>query len=332
MNLDRQRFRLGLMFRVQYAPELVPDYARRAEAAGFDELWLAEDCFFSGGISAAATALACTQKLTVGLGLMPAVVRNPVFVAMEIATLCRLYPGRFLPAFGHGIGSWMQQIGAFPKSQLNALEEVTTTVKRLLTGEKFDFHGQHVHLEKVQLLLPPTHLPPISLGVTGPKSLALAGRVADGVIIPEFWAPVHIKWARERINTGKNEAGRTDPHQLVVYSLCSVDSDPRRARHRARPVIASMIASGFIHRQLELLGLNSEVERIMAGGGQERLEAEMPDRWIEQFGIVGTPDECVQAIERLVEVGSDSVVLVPLPGQDHHTLDIFSQELLPRLG
>jgi alkanesulfonate monooxygenase SsuD/methylene tetrahydromethanopterin reductase-like flavin-dependent oxidoreductase (luciferase family) len=126
---------LGVMFRREYAPENLPAFARRAEEAGFDELWLVEDNLYGGGISSAATALAVTDAISVGVGIMPAVVRNPVFAAMEIATLSRLYPGRILPGLGHGVASWMRQIGAFPRSQLKALEEVTIAIRELLAGE-----------------------------------------------------------------------------------------------------------------------------------------------------------------------------------------------------
>ena len=112
--------KIGIMFRREHRPEALPDFARRVEEVGFDELWVVEDCFYGSGIASAATALACTHSITVGLGIMPAVVRNPVFAAMEIATLARLYPGRFLPGLGHGVAEWMHQIGAFPKSQLKS--------------------------------------------------------------------------------------------------------------------------------------------------------------------------------------------------------------------
>lgn len=116
------------MFRREHFPEALPDFARKVEEVGFDGLWVVEDCFYGSGIASAATALACTNSIMVGLGIMPAVVRNPVFSAMEISTLARLYPGRFLPGLGHGVAEWMHQIGAFPKSQLRALEEVTVTI------------------------------------------------------------------------------------------------------------------------------------------------------------------------------------------------------------
>ena len=167
---SEQEPNLGIMFRREHPPEHLHQFARRAEAAGFDELWLVEDCFYAGGIALAATALACTESIKVGLGIMPAVARNPVFTAMEIATLARLFPGRFLPGVGHGVAGWMRQIGAFPQSQMRALEEVTVSVGRLLAGEEVTVNGSEVHLDEAALVHPPEQVLPLSLGVRGPKS------------------------------------------------------------------------------------------------------------------------------------------------------------------
>jgi len=227
---NRNDYDLGIMFRREHAPESLPDFARKAEEAGFDELWVVEDCFYGSGIASAATALACTDSITVGLGIMPAVVRNPVFAAMELATLARLYPGRFLPGLGHGVASWMRQIGAFPKSQLKALEEVTVAIRALLTGEQLTFKGQHVQLDQAQLVYPPDQIPPISLGVAGPKSLALSGRVADGTILAEYSAPKYVSWAREQIARGKLEAGHDREHRLTLITFACAASATATAR------------------------------------------------------------------------------------------------------
>src|SRR5512147_1561363 len=106
---------LGVIFHPRFPPETLIDYARRAENAGFNELWLWDDCFLPGAFTAAAIALSATHTLKVGIGLLPAPVYNPLFAAMEITTLARAFPDRFIPGFGHGVGSWMTQIGAAAK-------------------------------------------------------------------------------------------------------------------------------------------------------------------------------------------------------------------------
>ena len=165
----KRGFDLGVMFRREHAPEDLPDFARRAEEAGFDELWVVEDCFYASGIASAAVALACTDSIRVGLGIMPAVVRNPVFAAMEVATLARLFPGRFLPGIGHGVARWMRQVGAFPRSQLQALEEVTLRLETMIW-----MMGGNLQLE----LNPPGQasakgpwIPKVSYGVFNPTGI-----------------------------------------------------------------------------------------------------------------------------------------------------------------
>jgi len=320
-----KNFNLGIMYRREHAPENLPDFARKAEEIGFDELWVVEDCFYTSGIASAATALACTDSIRVGLGIMPSVVRNPVFTAMEIATLSRLYPNRFTPGIGHGMAGWMRQIGAFPKSQLKALEEVTVVVRGLLAGECITFDGKQIQLNQAELVHPPDQIPPISLGVRGPKSLEISGRVADGTILAEFSSPAYITWAREQIKRGMQEAGHLHDHHLTVFAFTCAGTTISSARKQMRPIITSAIASGGIDTQLAPLGILPQVQELLKMGGKEKLEAEMPDEMIDALAIVGTPEDWDLAIYGLVEAGVNSVVLVPLPDKGLDELDVFAR-------
>jgi alkanesulfonate monooxygenase SsuD/methylene tetrahydromethanopterin reductase-like flavin-dependent oxidoreductase (luciferase family) len=66
----------------------------------------------------------------------------------------------------------------------------------------------------------------------------------------------------------------------------------------------------------------------MKSGSPEHLEAAIPDAWIDQLAIAGTPEEWRIAIRRLVEVGANTVVLVPLPDKGLDELDVFARHLL----
>ena len=104
-----------------------------------------------------------------------------------------------------------------------------------------------------------------------------------------------------------------------------------KARQQLRPLVAAAIASGKINAQILPMGILPSVKEMMANGGLEHLEAEMPDEWIELLNICGNPEDCVQAIGRLVDAGADTVVLAPLPGEGWDELRIFSDRLLPLL-
>ncbi|MCA9884404.1 MAG: LLM class flavin-dependent oxidoreductase [Anaerolineae bacterium] len=321
-------FDIGIMFRCQNPPEQLVTFVQQVETAGFDEVWIVEDCFFAGGIASVATALSHTESITVGLGILPAVVRNAAFVAMELSALLRLFPGRFLPGFGHGVGVWMKQAGAFPPSQLAALEEVTTVVRRLLAGETVTFNGQTVNLDAVKLDFPPAEVPIISLGVRGPKSLQLAGRVTKGTLLAEFASPEYVAWAREQIKLGQEAASKAnEPHRLTVYAFCVVDEDREAAFAKVRPSIAGAIANRHMDFYLEPLGLLDAANKL-AEGGREYVERHLPDEWISKLAVVGTPQECKASIEALADAGADSIVLVPLEPDDR-ALQTYMQLLLP---
>lgn len=110
--------RIGAIFTPYSPPEALRDAALSAEAEGVAELWLWEDCFRESAFAAASAVLAWTQGLRVGIGVAPIPLRNVASTAMEIATIERLFPGRLIPGVGHGVLSWMAQVGARAASPL----------------------------------------------------------------------------------------------------------------------------------------------------------------------------------------------------------------------
>ncbi len=318
---------IGVIFHPKFPPEKLADYARRAEVAGFNELWLWDDCFLPGAFTAAAIALSATQQLKVGIGLLPATVYNPLFAAMEITTLARAFPGRILPGFGHGAGSWMAQIGAAPKSSLKALNETVTAVRRILAGELVTMHGEQVNLDKVQMQLTPEYVPPLYIGAMRAKSLQLTGRVGDGTILTGMSSPAYVSWAQTQIRTGMAEVGR-DHHRLVVYLDAKVDYDGKVARAAVRRLLAARLPWADV--QLNALGITAEVTGLMKAYDTRQVAQQIPDEWIDAFCAAGTPEQVTDAIQRLFVAGADSIVLQPLDG-DPDCLDEYIRYLMPKL-
>ncbi|MEU4625644.1 LLM class flavin-dependent oxidoreductase [Actinoplanes sp. NPDC023801] len=174
---------LGVVFRPQNPPERLRPVARAADEAGLEELWLWEDCFLESGIAAAAAALAWTERLSVGIGLLPVPFRNVAVMAMEAATLHRLFPDRAIITVGHGVQDWMGQVGARVASPLTLLREHVSALKALLAGETVTTSGRYVQLDKVKLDYPPPGAAPVYAGATGPRTRALACEIADGILL-----------------------------------------------------------------------------------------------------------------------------------------------------
>ena len=292
--------RIGLVFRPEWPPEGLPTFARRAERDGFDELWVVEDCFLAGGLTMAAAALAVTERLGVGIGLLPVPMRNPAVAAMEIAWLARVAPGRLTVAFGHGVEGWMRQIGARPPNRLVALEEVVRAVLALLAGEEVTTHGNHVDLDRVRLDHAPASQPEVLVGSTGPRALEIAGRVADGFLLPEAAGPAAVGWARDI-------AGGVG----AVYAWLSLDDDRDAAAEALRPEVERRFAARSYPRLFELAGVTA-VDRDA----------------VRAVAVAGDADDCAAALRALGKAGADRVALF---ARDEDQVAKFVREVMPRL-
>ena len=213
--------RIGCVFRPENPPESLVEAARIADDVGVDELWLWEDCFLHGGLTAAAIALANTSRLVVGVGVVPVPLRNVAITAMEIATLERMFPGRLRIGVGHGVQSWMDQVGGRVASPLTLLREYATALSALLRGESVTVSGRYVTLSEVQLAWPPTTEVDLLFAATGPKTLALSGELAAGTILTSGTSPDTLREAAAI-------AGRGRPHHVVAYVPCALDDDAYR--------------------------------------------------------------------------------------------------------
>ena len=297
------RAQIGMCFDRSFPAASISEYARLVEASGIEQLWLIEDCFYTAGVSLAATALAVTERIAVGIGILPAVARTPAITAMEIATLCNISPGRVRPGIGHGVQSWMGQMGVRPTSALAALDETITVVKQLLAGDEVTFDGKHLHLDSVRLDQPPSIVPSVLAGVQQEKSLALAGRVADGVILVEGAGPTYVGWSLDR-------AGRPDDFEVVTFTMLSVADDRREAYRPVADFLAELITDR--RPAFTVLPFYEEMARRVATGGAEAL-LEMPhDYWVE-IGAIGTMDDALAHVAALEAAGVGSINIFPGP-------------------
>lgn len=266
---------LGAVFRPQLPPERLRSVARLADDVGLEELWLWEDCFREGGISTAAAALAWTERVRVGVGLLPVPLRNVAVTAMEAATLHRLFPGRAILGVGHGVQDWMGQAGARAASPLTLLREYLTALRALLRAERVTTDGRYVRLSDVALDWPPAadSAVPVLAGATGPGTLRLSGEAADGTVLTAATSPDGVRRARRLIDEGRKAAGRTDPHPVVVYLLTATGPG----------------AETRLRTELTAEGLSA----------------------VPGLGAAGDASAVAKAVMSLAEAGADTVILQP---------------------
>lgn len=279
-------------------------FVAEAEEHGFGEVWVVEDLGFRGGIAQAAAALAVTSRIRVGVGILPAAARNPAFAAMEIATLAELFPGRVDLGVGHGMPAWMRQVGAWPDSPLTLLAEWLDAVRALLAGERVTRDGRYVKLDEVALELVPGVPPPLLAGVRGPKSMAVAGRWADGTVLAEPAGPEYVRAAVEQI-------AAPGPHRVVAYDVARVEDDPDRAVAAARPALLPFAEPDWSPHLAPMPFAAEWAERRARCGSAAELVEQVPAEWVRQLALAGTPDQVRERISEIHRAGASSVVLIP---------------------
>ncbi len=265
--------RLGVVFRPQLPPERLRDVAVAADEAGLDELWLWEDCFNESGIATAAAALAWTERVRVGVGLLPVPLRNVALTAMDLATMCRLFPGRFEFGIGHGVQDWMGQVGARAESPMTLMREYASALQSLLDGQNVTVDGRYVHLDEVALQWPPAESPRLLIGAVGPRSLALSGEVAGGTILTGGTTPDQVRTRRGVIDQARAAAGRPGRQYVVVYLIAASGPDAQQR-----------------------LGVELRESSLDSG----------PDA-----GVAGDAATIAASVRRFADAGADAVVLQP---------------------
>lgn len=212
--------RLGVVWRPDCDPRTLAPFCERAERAGMGEVWLWEDCFLHGGIAQAAVALTATRSLVVGIGVLPAPLRSVVATALEIATLATLFPGRVHVGIGHGVQDWMRQSGVAVASPLTLLREYVTALRALLAGQTLSVTGRYLRLDGVRLDRVPETAVPVLIGGTGPKTLALAGEIADGVLLDCQHTVDGVEAALAHVTRGGADRD-TGSFRRVMYLACA---------------------------------------------------------------------------------------------------------------
>ncbi|MEM8925056.1 MAG: LLM class flavin-dependent oxidoreductase [Actinomycetota bacterium] len=316
---------VGLCFHREAPASGVVDMARVAERVGYDEFWVIEDCFYTAGVSLAAAALTGTTSIDVGIGIMPAVARNPAITAMEIATLANLAPGRFHAGIGHGVQEWMAQMGVRPSSPLTALDETLDVVRRLLRGKTVTVDGATVSMDRVALDAPPDPVPLVSAGVRGPKSLALSGRAADGTILADFCSPDYVRWAREQITAG---GGGAD-HRLTVFASALISPNGTSSRRAMAPFLANLCEDP--PPSLRMAPFFDELAETAAKTSWLDVVRSMPVEWWQQIAPVGSPDDAAIHLQALFDAGADAVAIFPDETNSAIAARLFAEQVLPQL-
>src|SRR5574342_1408624 len=206
------------------------EYAKYAEARGFESVWQAESRLVRDAIVPMAAYAAVTTRIRVGSGVINNWTRNIGLLAATFLTLDDLAPNRILC----GIGAWWdplaRNVGIDRKKPLAAMRETIEIFRRLLRLENVTFEGEFhrvrgIELDVVHGRREPRNVP-IMIGATGDAMMEMTGEIADGAVLNYCVPPEYNDKAMEQLEKGLQKSGRKledfDRPQLIV---CSVDAD-----------------------------------------------------------------------------------------------------------
>lgn len=325
----------GITLKLDMPPARVVALTRQAEAAGFGYGWVFDSHVLWLEPYPLLTMMALgTQHMRLGTCVTNPAVRDPTVTASLLATLNVVSGGRMLLGIGRGDSS-RRVLGKKPTT-LAHMEQAIRDIRSLATGQAVEYEGEAVRLSWTE---PDSRLP-VWVAAYGPKALALAGRVADGVIL-QFADPHLIDWCMGFVRQAAEAAGR-DPQAIKVMAAAPVwvadDLEAAREHVRWFPALVSNHVMDLIRRYdpaelpAELVGYVGErtgydyQHHAEVGSDNGSFVA---DEVIDRFCIVGPVAEHRRRLAELAELGVDQFNIYLMSGDEEGTLDVYGREIVP---
>jgi probable F420-dependent oxidoreductase len=336
---------VALSFGVTVLPD--PPYQRLiellqlAERHGFEYGWTYDShVLWQESFPTLALAAAATERIKLGHMVTNPGTREPTVVASAYATLQDISDGRMVMGIGRG-DSARRYIGQQPVP-VKRFEESLRMIKPFMNGERVRWNDTEIELAWVR-----PELPPIEMHVAGygPRVLAIAGRLGDGVII-QLADPDIIQWTMATARRAAGEAGR-DPDALkcIVCAPSHISDDIAAAREQVRwfpamvsnhvrDLIARYGADGSVVPRALTDYVPSETnydydEHSRVGA---RHGGFVSDEICERFCVLGSAEQAAAKLAELEAIGVDQFNIYLMTEGQEQTLETYGAEIIPRVS
>jgi 5,10-methylenetetrahydromethanopterin reductase len=237
---------------------------------------------------------------------------HPVMISMLASTLSEIGKERFGLVIGTGDKSTLNYLGVEITKPLTTIKEAVKIIRALCRGEKIKSTGIW-QLNNVKLLSPPDVEIPIYLTGIGPKMIALAKRIADGVMISAATSPEFIRYSLDSI---KNNSISYTHFSKIGVILTSVNDDRNKALAQIKPLLAFMLRGSYLKLdwQLNELDIDGDAirEAIDIHNDLEAASNLISERAVDLLTASGTPDEFQERLQKYLDAGIDYPVLLPV--------------------
>ena len=307
----------------EHRPSDIVRFAARAEEVGFETAWVSDHYHpwvdrqgqapfvwsVLGGIASR------TQRLRVGTGVTCPTVRiHPAVIAQAAATTAAMLPdGRFFLGVGSGEALNEHILGdRWPETEvrLEMLEESIEVLRLLWQGGTQSHHGTHYTVENARIYTLPDEPPPIYVSAFGPKAVALAARVADGLVSTSPDADGVASY---------RDQGGTGPRLAGMKGCWSKDEKAARA---------------LAYELWPNAGLPGELAQVLPSPAHFEQAASLvsEDDVADSFPCGPDPDRWLSSMKEYVDAGFDEVYVHQIGPDQEGFFRFWQDELVPRLG
>ncbi|MFC5824697.1 LLM class flavin-dependent oxidoreductase [Nonomuraea insulae] len=331
--------KVGVRFPPASRADQIAEEVRRAERYGFDVAWIADSQLLWRDVYAAmAVAATKTDRIALATAVTNVVTRHPTVVASGINTVAELAPGRVILGLGTGDSS-VKPMGIRPSKRAE-LQAAIEQIRALLSGQDWEYGERRLRLRDAGGAVP------VHIAASGPRTLELAGEVADGVVTLAGVSPETLAQTRGAVRKGLDGSGRD--FEFTVGAFCKVTDDLERDAAVLKPICLHMATIGG-QEFLRIAGIElappphvPEVYPDMVHAEDWELAIEHASKWVTDemavrfartFCLFGTVDDIVERARRAVELGATGFYLrhvgnYTLPSE---LIESFGGDVLPRL-
>ncbi len=325
--------KFGVEFVPQDAYWKTTYYAMLAEKSGYDYVWITDHFNNRNVYTSLATILNYTDRVKIGPGVTNPYVLHPMGTAQTMASLAEIAPGRVVCGIGSGDKTTLEMANIPHEKPLATIREAVQIIRDITSGKRVNLDGSIYKISGVKLNFKIPQPVPVFVGAQGPKMLSLAAEIGDGVLINAS-NPKDFETAFASIDEGLAKAGKKRSDiEVVAATAFSIDKDLEKARQAAVPVVAFIVA-GSPEPLLQKHGIQVEaankIKDAIVKGDWGNVFGQVKPEMMEAFSIVGTPDVCIEKIDRLLKMGVTLFITgSPIGPKIHKSIELFSKEVLP---
>lgn len=308
------------------APRALLEEVRQAEELGLGSVFLSERFNTKEAATLAGAAGAVSDRLGIATAATNHNTRHPLVTATFATTMHRLTEGRFALGVGRGFDMLFDVMG-LPRVTSAQMEDAIGIWRRLWHGEAVAGHdgpaGRYPYLSQDSSFDEDI---PILLMAMGGKTLELAGRVADGVVLHTYFTDDTLARSVKAIRTAAEQAGR-DPTAVRIWSVLATVEDQVPEQERLRKTVGRLATylQGYGDLLVRVNGWDPAVlqrfrddplvrgypgafDAVGTPDELARLAEILPAQWLAA-SATGSAGHCAQRIQDQLDAGADSVIL-----------------------